>query len=540
MESTPTNIQSLSDELKELLNSNAVEDAKLVQSGLMLYRQGLVTQVHMGNEVVTAIVQDVTPCKVRLDLTFLGLSECSCPNEGLCRHQMAVFFSAFSRVGSVATWVDEWREPAREKKAFTTWGMQTAKDLIKGNGVLKPDYSRWVHSFEVSFDTLLQTKKYTSPFIVTELFGIYERRIHASAPVEQEWKLLYELVGIVVSFRKLAVLSEQAGHSEDVVKRAYLHLFHNMLDDAEDLVAKIGIQTLPFDFDAFILQLKDDAFELLTAASSLEYERIYLYRLLWAQLFKKKAWREEEAGKIRPRLKELQDWENQAPLMIAGIHLNLLLHHDEQALGLIGRFADKEIAPYMIYWIDFLTQQKEWKRVGPLIELFLQKLKAYLEDLGAYQSCSTFTKKSVKAIAPYCVETGRTDLFERALLQTLPYSFADYEYLLFERGQFERWGELQAFAGFNFYDLPKDRVKLVEKEKPEVLLGMLHQTVQSEIDQKNRQSYKMAVRHLKKLRTLYKKMKRVDDWQYFIDTLLERNKRLRAFHEECLRAKLVE
>jgi hypothetical protein len=542
LESTPASerIELFGDQVRELLHPTVTEDAKLVQKGLMLYRQGLVKQLQIWNEQITAAVHDVTPCYVKLNFEFLSQSECSCPTGGFCRHQMAVFLSAYSRVGSVADWVAEWREPMRESKAVSDWGLQTAKDLIKANGVSKPDYGRWVHSFEVSFDTLLATKKYTSPYVIPELFGIYERRIHASAPVEQEWRLLYELVGIVVSFRKLARLSEQLGHDEDMVKRAYLHLFHNLMDDAEELSLKIGVQSLPFDFDEFVDKLREDTFELLTCTQGLAYERIFLYRLLWIHFFKKKAWREEELVKIQSRMKGLQDWESPAPLLLAGIHLNFLLGDDEAALKLTGPFGDEEIAPYLVYWIEFLSGLKAWKRVGPVIELFLQKVKGYLEWLGGYHSCATFVRNALRAVAPYCAESDRVDLYERAMLSMLPYSFGDYEYVLFERGQYDRWGELQAFVGLDYYELPKDRLKLVEKERPEVLLAMLHQTAQREIDQKNRASYRMAVRHLKKLRTLYKKLKRVDDWEYFLDTLMERTKRLRAFHEECKRSKLIE
>lgn len=529
-----------SGELRELLSPNRAEDAKLVQKGLMLYRQGLVQQVDSGEHTVTAVVQDVTPVKVLLDLDFLALCECSCPTEGLCRHQLAVFFSAYSKLGSVADWVSLFREPIRAQKAAAGWGMQTAKDLIKANGVLQPDYGRWVHSFEVSFDTLLASKQHTSPYVIPELFGIYERRIHASAPVEQEWRLLYELVAIVVSLRKLAALSERLGHDEATVKRAYLHVFHHLMEDAEGLAVKIGVQSLPFAFDEFIEKLKDDAFAVLTCASGLEYERIYLYRLLWVHFFKKKPWREAELVKIQAGLKGLQDWENPLPLMAASVHLNFLVGDDEQALKVIGLFRAEEIAPYLVYWIDYVSGLKAWRRVGPLIELFLQKVKPYLELLAGYHSCATFVRNALRAVAPYCAEEDRLDVYERALLVMLPYSFGEYEYLLFERKQYDRWGELQAFVGLDFYELPKDRLKVVEKERPEVLLAMLHQTAQREIDQKNRGSYRMAVRHLKKLRTLYKKLKRVDDWQYFLDTLLERTKRLRAFQEECRRSKLID
>jgi hypothetical protein len=542
LESTPANerILLLAEEVRELLHPHNVEDAKLVQKGLMLYRQGLVQQVQIGYDNITATVQDVTPCKIRLDLDFLSVSSCTCPHEGWCRHQMAVFFAAYARVDSVAEWVTEWREPMKEKTATTNWGMQTAKDLIKANGVFKPDYGRWVHSFEVSFDTILNAKKYSSPYIIAELFQIYERRIKASSPVEKEWRLLYEMVGIVISFKKLAVLTENSGFAEEAVKRAYLHLFHNLIEDADELVLKIGVQSLPFDFDEFILKLKDDVFDLLTVSTAQEHERIYLYRLLWTNLFKKRGWREAEVEKIRVRLKELQDWENPNPLIIAGIHLSFLLQEDEHALKMIGITGDETITPYLLHWIELLSQQKAWKRVGPVIDVFSHKIKGYLDFVRTYHTCSAFVRSALKAITPYVVENGRIDLHERVLLATLPYSYGDYEIMLFDRGQYDKWGELQAFMGWNFYELPKDRIKVVEKEMPEVLLAMLHQSAVNEINQKNRSSYKMAVRHLKKLRTLYKKLKRVDDWQYFLDTLLEKNKRLRAFHEECKRSKLVE
>ena len=542
LESTTVNerIELLALGMKELLHPHVVDDVKLVQKGLMLYRQGLVKQLQIWNAQITAMVQDVTPCHVKLNFAFLASSQCTCPHEGLCRHQMAVFFAAYARVGSVAEWVAEWREPMKEKNDATSWGLQTAKDLIKANGVMKPDYRRWVESFEVSFDTILNSKKYSSPFIIAELFNIYERRINASAPVEKEWRLLYEMVGIVVSFKKLAVLTQDSGFTEDAVRRAYLSVFHNLIEDADDLVLKIGVQSLPFDFDEFILKLKDDVFELLTASTGLEQERVYLYRLLWTNLFKKKEWREQEIVHINERMKTLKDWENPTPLMMAGIHISFLQQKDELALELIGKIDDEVITPYMLHWIELLSQTKSWKRVGPVIELFSSKLKSYLDFLRTYHSCAAFTRSALKAIAPYISENGKAELYERAMLATLPYSYTEYEFSLFERKQFEKWGDLQAFMGWSFYDLPRERVKVIEKEKPEVLLGMLHQSALNEINQKNRSSYKAAVRHLKKLRTLYKKIKRVDDWQYFLDTLMEKTKRLRAFHEECRRSKLIE
>ena len=59
------------------------------------------------------------------------------------------------------------------------------------------------------------------------------------------------------------------------------------------------------------------------------------------------------------------------------------------------------------------------------------------------------------------------------------------------------------------------------------------------IERKNRKSYKEAVRYLKKLRTIYKKLNKKTTWEYYLENLLEDTKRLRAFQEECQRGKLV-
>jgi hypothetical protein len=535
-------LEGMSEDLQKLLVPHNAEDVRLVQKAMMLYRQGAVQSLRIDEEsrMLRATVQDVMPVKVELDVDFPQMSKCACPGDWPCRHELAVFLAAYAREASVADWVEAWREPAREMNEVTRLGIQQAKDLVKANGVLKPDYQRWVESMETSFDAILRSKQYSSPYVVAELFPIYERRVQAGSPFDQEWRPLYTLIGNVVAFRLLAKLSADLGHTDEVIKRAYLHLLHQLVDDAEELTEKISQRTVPFDFDEFVEKFSHDTTELLVCTQGLEYERIYLYRMLWTNLFKKRVWREEENERVGASLKQLEDWKNPLPLLVGGIHQCLLLEEEERALALMNTIEERYLLPYLLYWIDYFTAMKAWKRVEPLVEVLVARVRRYVEVLGSYHACTSFTRLAVKSISPYCLEVGRFELYEKMLTQTLPYSFYEYEQLLFQRGQYDRWGELYSFVGIPFSDLPKDRVKLVEKEQPEVLLGLLHQTVQHEIDLKNRSSYKAAVRHLKKLRTLYKKTKRVDEWQFFLDMLLEKTKRLRAFHEECKRSKLID
>ena len=72
------------------------------------------------------------------------------------------------------------------------------------------------------------------------------------------------------------------------------------------------------------------------------------------------------------------------------------------------------------------------------------------------------------------------------------------------------------------------------------LLPILHLQVVRLIASKNRSSYREAVRYLKKLRTIYKKLKQVNTWDSYIHYISDTNKRLRAFQEELKKGKLID
>ncbi|PLR85433.1 SWIM zinc finger family protein [Bacillus sp. V33-4] len=522
--------------MNDLLIAGDERDDKLVQKGFMLYRQGLVSKLKMDQEIAHASVQDVTPARVNLDLSFPELSECSCPGEGICRHQLAVFFQAYSHVGSVAEWIEEWRQPVKDKKAAATWGMQRAKDLLKSTGSLKPDYDKWVNAFTESFNSIMTGNGEPKPYVFKELFEVYVRRLRAGAPVEAEWRTLYELVGALHAFSNVSRISKDFGHTEEMINRYYRHVSHFLIEEIEDAVNKLSIHSLPFAFDAFVSRLKDDSILLLEDEneSAFWYEGIYLYRFLWTNFFKRGGWREQETAK----LEKLSKINGSISLSIGLAHQYVLTSKDEAALDILNSLG-MEAAPYYLVWLEMLTGQKAWKRMVPYTELFIQYLREYVRSLREYRVSREFTELSLRAIMRFCTENGRTDLYERALLYTLPYSYMEYEQFLFEHGLYEKWGELISYIGFDIGLVSNERIKSIQKESPSVLLPLYHQSIQKNIDMKSRGNYQEAVRYLKKLRTIYKKIGLVSEWEEFMEELLFRTKRLRAFHEECKRSKLI-
>src|SRR5690606_23339277 len=103
-----------------------------------------------------------------------------------------------------------------------------------------------------------------------------------------------------------------------------------MMDETVNIMNKLSIPSRPVAFDEFIGKLKDDSSSLLTANFFLEHERVHLYRLLWSNFFRKKAWCEKEKQKLTAIT------ERTLPLTIGIAHLNILLKEDKTALEAIS------------------------------------------------------------------------------------------------------------------------------------------------------------------------------------------------------------
>lgn len=521
--------------LNKMLKPEAEEDARLVQKGLMLYRQGTVHHLKYMVNSIWATVQDVTPVRVYVSAADPEESSCTCPADSFCRHRVAAFFQAYAEVGSVSGWVEEWRRPAKEQLSAEQWGLQRAKDLVKKSSRSSHNYEEWKASFSESFREIMKGQGPPKPYIVPGLFRTYLRRVEATAPIEPIWKNLYMMAAAVSSFHLLSRLAAELEHPEETLERYYQPLFEDLFHDAEDYVDRLAFRSLPFSFDGFIEKMKNDSVGLTAPGLAGGYERIDLYRLLWEKLFKNQDWREEELE----RLEAFGDGKRDIIEEIALVHQLILAKRDQEA---VRRFASlpAETLPFLFYWIEGFQLQREWSRMAPFIEYTVQQLRQYLKHLGDYYTAKKFTRFALKLIGAYTNETGRSELYDRALAQTMPYSFYEYEESLFDKGQYEQWSELQSYFGFEYNSIANDRIKVLQKEAPEVLIPLYHQMIADLIRMKNRSSYRQAARLLKKLRTIYKKLKRLPEWEAFFDQLLARTKRLRAFHEECQRSKLIE
>ncbi|WP_053360996.1 SWIM zinc finger family protein [Bacillus sp. FJAT-27251] len=520
--------------LKTRLRPESEEDQKVVQKGLMLYRQGMVHHLKYVGGSIWASVQDVTPVRVYLSFPDPEDSSCTCPAYGFCRHRMAAFFQAYAEIGSVADWVDEWRRPAKESLQAEEWGLQKAKELMKSASGHGKGYTLWTNNFTRSFNEIMLGQGKPNPYVIASLLQTYLRGVRAGAPSSPEWRTLYELIGRIYGFKQLAALSEELEHNGSTVNRYYRYLFDSLEDEIDDGIHSLSVNSMPFDFDEYIEALKDESAELIDTADLFEYERANLYRMLWSGLFKQNSWREEE----RERLEAFGDGKRTMAEDVALAHHYYLARRDRELFDFLKKLDGTPLS-FLFYWLEDLGRQGENARLGAYIEYMAGQMRPTLASMQNHQQARDFTRLALRTAAPYFRHGGREELYEKLLNASLPYSYIEYEDYLFEKGSYEKWGELFTYTSFEHFTVPNDKVKVLQKEAPEVLLPLLHQAADGLILQKNRSAYKQAVRILKKLRAAYKKLKRTPEWEAYFDKLLEKNKRLRAFHAECVRGKLI-
>jgi hypothetical protein len=516
-------IKNIAGQLKKELDPTKEQHQKLVQKGLLLFRQHSVYQRKALHNAVTAKVQDVTPVTVILDLADVQKSDCSCPFDGICRHKMALFFSLYSENDSVFHWVQSWKE--------SNDSLDILKQIKRGSDLLAEkspapisDVELWLHRFEHAYEDADLHSPYSYEHSIRKR---YEKLIAAS-PIEREWKPLYQLFVIYESFKQINKICIELHHNWS---RSF---FQFMLEEAADALDSLSVSAFPFAFDPYLAYLRENSAFLLEEDTYFTFEFIELYRMLWTSLIKQLVWRKLEFD----RLQTIPTASHNERIRIASIHLAILCGYDDEALIDIEH-SDENITLFAPYWLNYFKDKKAYAQVYRYLNAILPFVPEFIRNQSNDQDRSAFIRLFLRTLDENMLAERNVSLLEKLYVQLLPFSFYHFNDYLFTQKKYREWAELQNLRGNDISDIEKWRIDAVAKETPQVLLPLYHEAIDKLLLNKNRDSYKKTVKYLKKLRTLYKKQKRVEVWSAFFEDLMNKTKRLRAFHEECRKGKLI-
>lgn len=516
-------IKSYSDELQNILDPNNEAQQKLVQKGLILYRQQLVSSIKFANGKVSARVQDVTPVHVELFFEHPTDSHCSCPEQGICRHQTALFFTVISRIHSVYSWVQDWKKRWQVDDVLST--LQRGSDLLKKKEAAdeKAGPARWIQLIRDSYSAPSGNFHYA----LNDWARSSYRRLFNYAPVEREWKPLFQLFAACESLRTIN------SFADDAKVRDHLEIFGEyMLEEADEALTHLATTAAPFAFDEYLHYLREYSANFLKEETYFTQEYMDFYMILWTSLFKNKRDREHEWQ----RLVALSDKNHR--MQVAEIHIAILLEKDEDSIAKIQELG-AEVAIYIIGWLKLLQSERVKSRLSLYMPVFMSQITNYVASLHHLYEQSQFTRALFQALDQSTLMSMDENLLEKIYRQLLPHSRYHYHNYLLQKQDYRKWVELQVYVDNSLEYMDRYTIDLITKEDPAALEPLYHDTIMKLINQRTRDSYKKAVRYLKRLQKLYKKTKKMPQWELYISTLIKRTKRLRAFQEECQKGKLI-
>ena len=526
-------LQLFSEELQYLVRPHIPEDIVSVQRGLLLFRQNMVDKKKEETDAITATVQDLTPYQVRLDLSMPIHSTCSCQQEHVCRHKLAVFFSSYSSIGSVSEWIQSWKnDSSSNERVRSSLHLQKATELWQSDKPIDNTYESWKGFMKENFQEQIGAHISQPSYSLMTKWDMYLQHVKAKMPIETEWKLLY----LFIMYFHTTACTIQCFQQPSISGNARHFLQRELEEVMEELFYTMNQLTRvsrPFAFDQFFLGIRDDLTQMLDENGPHSSATINIYRNIWTTVLREKTWRNEELNRLLAIAEENHDGLH-VQYVIALIHLSLLTNRDEQVAQLLQVLHPQDY-PLLMYWVRHTDEQK----VAPFITFITKNVLQYFQHETSYYARKEFVQFFLPYIKKYYAHTKKMELFEKFCETCLPYSFMYYSNYLLDSNKHRKWVELYLYSNIELDYIASDDIKKVQQENPTLLLPLFTNIVNEKIANKNRQSYRAAVRYLKKIRTIYKKEHNLEQWERYIEKIQHTHRRLRAFQEELKRGKLI-
>ncbi|WP_159885977.1 hypothetical protein [Paenibacillus puerhi] len=352
------------------------------------------------------------------------------------------------------------------------------------------------------------------------------------APISSAWhptlRGLYELHVLLFTFKLLDELSGSGyryslGYDYYAIRQLFSDLFNQTYDQLLRLLRTLHGEEARSLYSEHLQATADylarHAFPL--SAGFVSWMPIYIS--IWSGLLMEEARTDRE----KARLSRAARQEEVSPalfdqLLTARILFDVEEGQDEAAWAKASQL--KSRGHIRLYPFLFGFQHTgQWAR----LQLWLEKLAPMIREKWG-QPDETYYELWSHLLDKHAAR----EAWERVMLQLLPASLPYYLDQLMRQERFQEWVDLHMAFGYTPLDLRVSDYKPIELKRKSLLLPWFHHSIEKLIAEKNRDSYKRAVRLMKKLRTMYGKLKQKERWELYLNHIREKYSRLRALQQE--------
>lgn len=499
---------------------------QVLDRGWDYYHRGFVQNVNLvhGYVLQADVRGKESAYRTSLDLERFSRSECSCPFDGCCKHMAALVFYAYAPHGRPELLLMQMKQSILTRKRNTRSAGKSEKAAEPPSASLQPESApkEWVRFFEQRFHGYsLSNQHSVEQFLQNVWETLGDKALEWPEPLASLYKLhliLYVLWKID-QFHQQNRSSYLSYYIENGCKIVAGQCWEKLRDLADEWPPEPSADSYPKHWKDTV----SIAGEAVSRNKPGPVHWLDVYRFLWSRLLTGP----EQTDKERRRLSLLLEQPHLLPktrdgLLLAAAHFDMLAGRDEDAIKQLDMLSGKQLSDFYIV-LEQLAEREEWSRLLSWLRWLLPVLSKAKQD--EFNKGCAFWVEAMK-------HEPSDEEWIRVMLSLLPRSYYYYTDYLMKTKRYRQWVDLQLAAGVTPANLYTAEIRTVESEDPSLLLPLFHQSVEKAILEKNRDSYKLAVRQLKKLQGLYKQLGLTDRWSDYIARLSAKYARLRAFKEE--------
>ncbi|OAB42295.1 SWIM zinc finger family protein [Paenibacillus glacialis] len=520
-----------------------------IKRGFQYFKQGHVHQLTMpADGRIEAVVEGAEYYSVKLNLDSFTDNRCNCPVPANCKHMVATLLEyanlqersvhALVNASSAATFKQVVKPSSHTVPNRSA--IQTADIKAEASAQLKEQASKlttlnvseWYDLFEQCIAPL-GMKIPNAPYAQSALASIFSIQPQLSPVMEQLFGFHAHLFVLTKLVKPL-----QQGHQTNFYMGFQTQV---AADDIQELMIQSLVNDFPLKSEPERWQHVTETLTHLRAQMLREPQNLNYFLDVYIQLWLN--WIQPNLNDNDIYLEELQHLQSakdelgsslsRLSWMLAQSWMHFYLSQDQQAWAMLHA-ADAAFivhADHLLPFLNLLYETKQWVRMNH-----------WLVEIGPL--LSSHRNNNLHNYWIYWNETiqhlpeAEASLWT-TLISMLPYTEKIYEEKLLAHHKWQQWMDYQLSMGREPLDYRVGVFQPIEKHAPELMLPFYHQAVERYIVQKNRDSYKQAVKLLKRLSKLYKKLKQEARFELFITVFSNRYSRLRALQEELRKGKLI-
>ncbi|WII38074.1 SWIM zinc finger family protein [Paenibacillus thiaminolyticus] len=490
---------------------------------------------------IAAEVYETKRYRVRFNCTAVKRSECTCPEEGGCKHMAAVYFQLCDGLGKKPElYLAEFRQVYIEE--------ERQRMVLRKRAEHKAELERRKKAWQMSLSPSAPAqewhdffqRKYSKPFTdyhspVTDIADWAQNELYREGDrFPKEVVPLYRMHVLLFLLRQLSIRyglgSSRSYPGRDAPAEETVRPY---MEELRRLAESYDLSATPAAYEQHVAVLGEIAEAVALSEEESAVDGLDVLALLWSTVLNRPDWMEEAhrrlermlvpVSSLRPRRRDA--------IRVALVHLEVLLGREAEAVKRLSELTYHNDPGR--YW-GYLSEHERSGRYDRIV-YWLGALAPLIRQSGQSADLEQYWEfwKRVYERMP------DKDGLESLVLSLLPGIYPYLSFFLLEQARYRDWAEIQLLQRISPAEIAAGELEAMERAAPELLLPLFHQAIERHIEERTKEHYREAAGLLQRLKLLYEACGAAGTWELFMERFTARYARLRALHKELREGALL-